>query len=135
MGIRNYESAAGFGAPLHAHGKTDIGAHFEHLAFGHLNRAGFDAARLLDVARLGAVHRSQPGIARLAVVQRYRRRLAQRFAARLGIGFRAQNHMAARHAVGVKPPVIGFRQFGAQIIVIGVGGAGEDSPIRRAIRR
>ena len=115
--------------PAHTHGETDIGPHFDDCAFGNLDGTGLDPAQLLDVARLSAVHGSESGIARLAVVQRHRRRLAQRFTARFGIWFGAQDHMAARHAVGVKPPVIRFRQFSAEIIVIGIGGARDDGPV------
>lgn len=79
------------------------------------------------------MHRHGTGLACFAVVSRYGRSLAQRFATRLFVRSGAENHMAPGDFVRMKPPVIGLRQRCAEIIVVLIRRAGQNSPTSRQL--
>lgn len=108
--------------------KADIGTHLQYAASQNAHRPGFHAPGLRDMARAVAMHRHGRCVACLAMVRRDRRRLPQRISARFDIRSRAQNDMTAGHFISVKPPIVWLRDFGAQVIVVGIAGAGEHRP-------
>src|SRR5687767_3019226 len=81
-------------------------AHFEHPFVPDLHGAGFHAPRFRDVP--GARPRDGHGasMAGFAVVRGDRRRTLQRLAIRLCTGRTLEDHMTARHAAHVEPPIL-----------------------------
>jgi len=108
--------------------KTDVGADFKNFAARDVDRARFRAARLGDIARAGAVDRRHTRASSFAVVRRHGRGLAQRLTTRLCVGFRSKNHMAAGNFIGVKPPIVRFSDFDAQVVVVSVRCTDEQFP-------
>ena len=80
------------------------------------------------MARTGPVNRSDPSASSFAVVCGDRSGLTKCLPTRFLIRFRSKNHMAPRNFIRVKPPVVGSSYFDAEIIVVGIGAADEQSP-------
>jgi hypothetical protein len=108
--------------------KTNVGTHSQNFAAFDADRAGFCAARLGYIASMGPVHRSYARVSSFAVVRGNGRGLTKRLPAWFLIRFRSKNHMAPRNFIRVKPPVVGSSYFDAEIIVVGIRGADEQSP-------
>jgi hypothetical protein len=108
--------------------KTNVRTHFQNLTVPDAHRASFHAARLGYIARAGPVNRSDPSVSSFAVVCGDRGGLTKRLSTRFFVWLRAENHMAPRNFIRVKPPVVGLSYFDAEIIVVGIRGTDEHHP-------
>ena len=113
--------------------KTDVGTHFQNLATRNIDSPCFRAARLGYIARASPMNRSDSSASSFAVVCGDRGGLTKRLSTRFLIWLRAENHMAPRNFISMKPPVVRSSYFDAEIIVVGIGRADEQSPTARKL--
>src|SRR5262245_1401802 len=98
---------------FHSHGEADVGTHSYRRAVSDLDGSGLGIARFVPVTRPSAMYRSRARVAGLAVIGRHRGGLTQDFLAGFFTFLSTQKYMAARHAIGMKPPVVRLRHFRA----------------------